>query len=101
MKFNRNFHLHAWIGVKIESISFIQLFFFYRKMRNDQVIPVVVGITLCTASAALFYKWYKTRNGGDAVDGASRPKRAIQQKTKVELKIPNESLQLVRFFFVV
>lgn len=68
-------------------------------MKNVQVLPVVVGITLCTASAALFYKWYKTRNAAqDQVDGARRPKwkaKKMSKNTKIDVTIPNETLQLV------
>ncbi|XP_055299658.1 tudor and KH domain-containing protein homolog isoform X2 [Sitodiplosis mosellana] len=69
-------------------------------MKNVQVLPVVVGITLCTASAALFYKWYKTRNAPqDRVDGASpRPKwkaKTQSKNTKIDVTIPNDTLQLV------
>lgn len=70
-------------------------------MKNAQVLPVVVGITLCTASAALFYKWYKTRNTKqDVVDGAPRPKFKLKGKqkqtnTKVDVTIPNDTVQLV------
>lgn len=66
-----------------------------RKMRNAQVLPVVVGITLCTASAALFYKWYKTRNSSqDAVDGGPR-KRKPKQPSKVEMMIETDMMPLV------
>lgn len=62
-------------------------------MRSVQVLPVVVGITLCTASAALFYKWYKTRNPGkDAVDGSKRKRIKLD---KVEIQIDNETMPLV------
>lgn len=68
-------------------------------MKNVQVLPVVVGITLCTASAALFYKWYKTRNAKeDDVGSERRPRfKAKQQSkhTKIDVTIPNETLQLV------
>lgn len=62
-------------------------------MRSVQVLPVVVGITLCTASAALFYKWYKTRNPSkDAVDGSKRKRIKLD---KVEIQIDNETMPLV------
>lgn len=68
-------------------------------MKNVQVLPVVVGLTLCTASAALFYKWYKTRNEAqDQVDGARRPKwkaKTLSKSTKIDVTIPNDTLQLV------
>lgn len=66
-----------------------------RKMRNVQVLPVVVGITLCTASAALFYKWYKTRNSNkDAVDGPSRKRKPNKLET-VAMTIENDVMPLV------
>lgn len=69
-------------------------------MRSAQVIPVVVGITLCTASAAILYKWFKTRDSSkDAVDGGSRgggSKRKRKPKLdKVEMTIDNETMPLV------
>lgn len=64
-------------------------------MKNIQVLPVVVGITLCTASAALFYKWYKTKRR-DEVDGSRvRPKRQAKKNVNVELTIPNDKVPLV------
>lgn len=64
-------------------------------MKNVQVLPVVVGITLCTASAALFYKWYKTRDSKkDAVDGAPR-KRKPNKTNKIEINISNDTMPLV------
>lgn len=81
------------------SLSFF--LFSFRKMKNAQVLPVVVGITLCTASAALFYKWYKTRNAKqDVVDGPPRPRfkpkpKQKQNETKIDVTIPNETVQLV------
>lgn len=63
-------------------------------MRNVQVLPVVVGLTLCTASAALFYKWYKTRSSSqDVVDGPK--KRKPKQPSKVEMIIETEMMPLV------
>lgn len=70
----------------------------YRKMKNAQVLPVVVGITLCTASAALFYKWYKTHYvQQDETDGRPRPRKAKHQSkvTKVNVTIEKDKLQLV------
>lgn len=69
-------------------------------MRNGvQLLPVVVGITLCTASAAIFYKWYKSRNQNtDQVDGTPKFKFKKQQKnqiTKVESTIPNDKVPLI------
>lgn len=70
-------------------------------MRNVQVLPVAVGITLCTVSVALFYKWYSTKNTKDEVDGAPRlklsgkEKRAKKRTEKIELTISNEKLPMV------
>lgn len=70
-------------------------------MRSVQVLPVAVGITLCTVSVALFYKWYSTKNIKDVVDGAPQPKlsgkekRAKKRTEKIELTISNEKLPVV------
>lgn len=64
-------------------------------MRNIQILPIVVGITLCTASAAIFYKWYESRSSNkDAVDGVSR-KRKPNKKEKVEIPVENEMMPLL------
>lgn len=69
-------------------------------MRNGQLLPVAVGIALCTASVALFYKWYKTRNHTtDEVDGSPsfqfKSKRQKNQTTKVESTISNDKVPLI------
>lgn len=48
-----------------------------------QVFPIVVGITLCTASAALFYQWYRTRKSKlerDELDGLTAVKFATNRR---------------------
>lgn len=46
-----------------------------------QVFPIVMGITLCTASAALFYQWYRTRKSKrDELDGLSTLKFAASTR---------------------
>lgn len=63
-------------------------------MRSIKVLPVVVSITLCTASAALFYTWYKTRNPSkDAVDGSKRKRKPKLEK--IEMIIENETVPLI------
>lgn len=69
-------------------------------MRNGQLLPVAVGIALCTASVALFYKWYKIRSStSDEVDGAPnskvKPKRNKNHFTKVESTISNDKVPLI------
>lgn len=71
-------------------------------MRNIQVLPVAVGITLCTVSVALFYKWYTTKDSADEADGvrqrpkfSAKQKRANKRNEKIELTISNEKLPLV------
>lgn len=68
-------------------------------MRNGQLLPVAVGIALCTASVALFYKWYKTRNQPtDEIDGTPNfqlRKRQKNQVTKVESTITNDKVPLI------
>lgn len=60
-------------------------------MRSVQVLPVVVGITLCTA---LIYKWYKTRNPNkDAVDGSKQ--KCKPKLDTIEMVIDNETMPLV------
>lgn len=45
------------------------------------MFPIVVGITLCTASAALFYQWYRTRKSKrDELDGLSTVKFATNRR---------------------
>lgn len=65
-------------------------------MRSVQA--AVVGITLCTASAAILYIWHKSRGSSqDAVDGGGGgSKRKRKPKLdKVEMTIDNETMPLV------
>lgn len=66
-------------------------------MRSALVLPTVVGITLCTASAAAIYIWCKNRDSSkDAVDGGGGSKRKRKPKVdKVEMTIDNETMPLV------
>lgn len=69
-------------------------------MRNGKLLPVAVGIALCTASVALFYKWYKMRSStSDEVDGAPnskmKPKRIENHFTKVESTISNDKVPII------
>lgn len=66
-------------------------------MRPD-IIPIVIGVSLCSASAVLLYIWYKTK---DREDDASTPqkstagKSATTKNTKVECVVPNNVVPLV------
>lgn len=76
-------------------------------MKGFQALPVLVGLSLCTASAAILYVWYKTRNSDrDEVDGAHIRKSKSKSKfstgacssykiTKVESEIANDVVPLV------
>lgn len=78
-------------------------------MKGLQILPVVVGLSLCTASAGLLYVWLKTRNNErDEVDCgqpvlkskskssvASRSSSSSRQVTKVESEIANDVVPLV------
>lgn len=61
-------------------------------MKTD-LMPLIVGLSLCSASAALLYIWYKTRDQDeDTVDSAvTSPKKL----TKLECVIPNTLVPLV------
>lgn len=65
-----------------------------------QVFPIVVGITLCTASAALFYQWYRTRKSKrDELDGLSTVKFPKNRRTNETITlrpvIANDKVVLV------
>lgn len=70
-------------------------------MRNGQLLPVAVGIALCTASVALFYKWYKLRSStSDEIDAGApnaklKPKRIKNHFTKVESTISNDKVPVI------
>lgn len=60
-------------------------------MKTD-MMPLIVGLSLCSASAALLYIWYKTKDqNSDTVDAATSP----QKVTKLECVIPNKIVPLV------
>lgn len=76
-------------------------------MKGFQALPVLVGLSLCSASAAILYVWYKTKNSErDEVDGG-KPARKTKSKlsvssnsssktiTKVESEIANDVVPLV------
>lgn len=75
-------------------------------MKGFQALPVLVGLSLCSASAAILYVWYKTKNAErDEVDGGM-PARKSKSKlgfsssnskaiTKVESEIANDVVPLV------
>lgn len=67
-----------------------------------QVFPIVVGITLCTASAALFYQWYRTRKSKlerDELDGLTTvkfaPNRRANETITLRPVIANDKVVLV------
>lgn len=77
-------------------------------MKGFQALPVLVGLSLCSASAAILYVWFKTRNSErDEVDGEvplkkskSKPKFIVSGHsskaiTKIESEIANDVVPLV------
>lgn len=77
-------------------------------MKGFQALPVLVGLSLCSASAAILYVWFKTRNSEqDEVDGVapvkkskSKPKLSVggpsnKTITKIESEIANDVVPLV------
>lgn len=75
-------------------------------MKGFQALPVLVGLSLCSASAAILYVWYKTKNAEkDEVDGGVPVRRAKSKHsvgsgnskaiTKVESEIANDVVPLV------
>lgn len=72
-------------------------------MKPTQLLPVLVGLSLCSASAALLYVWYTTKDDKkDEVDGPAscglltKLKTKEKQKvTKVECTIPNDLVPLI------
>lgn len=64
-------------------------------MKPD-IIPIVIGVSLCSASAVLFYIWYKTKDRED--DDTNSPHKAtnnLSKTTKVECVVPNNVVPLV------
>lgn len=59
-------------------------------MKTD-LMPLIVGLSLCGASAALLYIWYKTKDQDEDTVDAPSPKKV----TKLECVIPNTIVPLV------
>lgn len=59
-------------------------------MRPD-IIPIVIGVSLCSASAVLLYIWYKTKDREDESNAESKSEKI----TKVECVVPNSVVPLV------
>lgn len=71
-------------------------------MKPVQVLPILVGLSLCGASAALLYAWYKTKdNATDEVDAPaksafpSKTKAKNKKITKVECTISNSVVPII------
>lgn len=62
-------------------------------MRPD-IIPLVIGVSLCSASAVLLYIWYKTKDREDETDSPS-PTPKSTKNTRVECVISNNIVPLV------
>lgn len=71
-------------------------------MKNaTQVLPVVIGITLCTASAALFYQWYRTRKSKrDELDGLSglpyKSNKKSNENVEINSIISDDNVTLIQ-----
>lgn len=63
-------------------------------MRPD-IIPIVIGVSLCSASAVLFYIWYKTKDREDDTNSPLKPAIKSTKNTKVECVVPNSVVPLV------
>lgn len=64
-------------------------------MRPD-IIPIAIGISLCSASALLFYIWYKTKDREDDDHNSPvRPASKSSKNTKVDCTVPNAVVPLV------
>lgn len=67
------------------------------KMKSS-LVTFVVGLSLCSASAALLYVWLKTKNNNDDDknrDKNQKPKLQRQNRTKVECTIENDKVPFV------
>lgn len=62
-------------------------------MRTD-TLPLVVGLSLCGASAVLLYIWYKTKDQ-DIDESPNASPAKLKRETKVECVIPNSIVPLV------
>lgn len=63
-------------------------------MRPD-IIPLVIGVSLCSASAVLLYIWYKTKDRDDETDSLPSPTSKSTKTTKFECVISNKTVPLV------
>lgn len=63
-------------------------------MRPD-IIPIVIGVSLCSASAVLFYIWFKTKDREDDTSSPLKPTIKSTKNTKVECVVPNNVVPLV------
>lgn len=64
---------------------------------KSSLVTFVVGLSLCSASAALLYVWLKTKNNNDDDQSRDNTKPKLQKKnrTKVECTIPNDKVPFV------
>lgn len=69
--------------------------------KNLQTVPLLVGLSLCGASAAILYVWYKSKNSSrDQTDSRprgplTRAKLAGQKASKVECAVSNDVVPLI------
>lgn len=75
-------------------IRLCQVFFSLQIMRPD-IIPIVLGVSLCSASAVLFYIWYKTKDRETDTKSPLKPTIKSTKNTKVECVVPNSVVPLV------
>lgn len=59
------------------------------------ILPYLLGLTLCGASAGLLYIWLKTKDDDDTDRVFKRPKPKNQKLTKVDCTISNDIVPLV------
>lgn len=77
-------------------------------MKGFHALPILVGLSLCSASAAILYIWFKTKNSeNDEVDGGGVPVKKLKSSklnvgsknnktiTKIESEIANDVVPLV------
>lgn len=64
-------------------------------MRPD-IVPIAIGISLCSASALLLYIWYKTKDREDEdLNSPAKSSSKSSKTTKVECIVPNGVVPLV------
>lgn len=63
-------------------------------MKTD-VLPLMVGLSLCSASAVLLYIWYKTKDQDINDNSSNASPIKLKRETKVECVIPNNIVPLV------